>query len=328
MAEWCEKNGLLHFTYVKKNSFSPFVAAQIKEFCRDKGVEIMHLHDSHAHTFGVISRLLGCRIPMVLSRRVDFKPGKGFFSRFKYAHRGIRRILCVSDAISGVMREYMPGDSRIFTVYSGIDLSKYDGPATGSFRKELGLPDDSILVINVAALAAHKDPQTFARVASVTLKKDYPKLYFVWVGGDDGEKQNMERLIAELQLQDRVLLTGFRRDIPDLLKQANAFLFTSLDEGLGTSVLDAMACGLPIVTTTAGGIPEMVIDGVSGLLAPPGDVELLSAGLSRVLDDPGLASHLSLGAKKRVGHFTVEKTAEATLRHYREILAESDKTRA
>ena len=72
----------------------------------------------------------------------------------------------------------------------------------------------------------------------------------------------------------------------------------------------------------------MVIDGVSGLLAPPGDVELLSAGLCRVLDDPGLASHLSLGAKKRVGHFTVEKTAEATLRHYMEILAESDKTRA
>ncbi len=324
MSQWCFQNNWAHFTYVKKSSLSPFVAVRIKRFCLENKVDILHLHDSHAHSFGVISWLLGNRVPMVLSRRVDFRPGNSVFSRYKYAYKGIRRILCVSDAIMLVMKEYMPGDSRICTVHSGIDLSKYGGPVQGDLRRELGLPGDSTLVINVAALARHKDPETFVRVASATLKENYPGLFFVWVGGDDGEQEKTEKLIEELKLQERVKLTGFRRDIPDLLAQADVFLFTSTKEGLGTSVLDAMATGLPIVATRTGGISEMIVDGTSGLMALPGDTESLSAQLCRILDDPDLVAQLSKGARECVRSFSKERTAEKTLGYYRDIQAEAD----
>jgi glycosyltransferase involved in cell wall biosynthesis len=114
-----------------------------------------------------------------------------------------------------------------------------------------------------------------------------------------------------------VLLAGFRPDAIGLMKGLDLFVMSSVTEGLGSAAIEAMACGRPVVATRAGGLPEVVEDGVSGLLVPPADDRALADAIVRVLRDPALASRLAAGARARVeSAFSVEMMVEGTLRAY------------
>jgi len=125
------------------------------------------------------------------------------------------------------------------------------------------------------------------------------------------------RTCRELGLDGAVRLSGFRADAVELLAAADVAVLSSRDEGLGTTLLDAMAAGVPIVATAAGGVTEIVQDGANGLLVPVGDGAALGAGIGRVLDDAGLRRTLVAGGLERVRAFSVERTVEETLAVYR-----------
>ena len=131
---------------------------------------------------------------------------------------------------------------------------------------------------------------------------------------------------AELGLEGRVHFLGHREDVPRLLRSIDVFCLSSRLEGLGTAVLDAMAAGTPVVATAGGGIPEMVEDGVSGLLSPPADPGSLAAALRRALEEPGLAGRLAEGGLARVGRFTAERMVEGTIAVYEAIQKRSGPT--
>jgi glycosyltransferase involved in cell wall biosynthesis len=118
-----------------------------------------------------------------------------------------------------------------------------------------------------------------------------------------------------------VTFAGFRPDLQVLLPELDLFLFTSKEEGLGSSILDAYNCGVPVVATRAGGIPEIVEDGVTGLLAPIRDPAALAASVRRVLGDPALRARLVAGGARRAAELSVEAMTEATVAIYREVVA-------
>ena len=156
----------------------------------------------------------------------------------------------------------------------------------------------------------------FPRPASL-LREPLPSLHWV-VAGEGADRHALERLRAELGLDRRVHLLGHLDAPAGLIADATCFVMSSREEGLGTSVLEAMALGIPVASTSAGGIPEMLQDG-AGLLVPPGDPAALAAAVERLVRDPTLAHDIGRKAEQWVQRFTAARMAEAVRSVYRSL---------
>ena len=202
------------------------------------------------------------------------------------------------------------------TVYSGIDLSKFS-PRNGNLRKELDISEDVKLIGNTSALADHKDYYTFLDACKRMLEVNN-QLQFI-VMGDGPMRDEIHAYAKKLNLGNKVIFTGYRKDIPDVLADLDVFLITSKTEGLGTSILDAFACRVPVVATAAGGIPELVEHKDTGLLCEVRDSEGIAKAVMQVVNEKGLAEKLCEGAFLKVQKFSKVETAKLTLSHYEEV---------
>ena len=214
----------------------------------------MHIHDSHSHTFAYMSALVGNKTPLILSRRVDFPVQNNHFSKKKYNHPAIQKIISVSQNVQDILAPAIEDTSKLTVVRSGIDLTKFDATATGALRKELTLSPSTKIIANIAAIAPHKDYFTFVDTAAI-IKKRHPDTLFLIFGADGGEQEKVSKYVQEKKLSDKIKFMGFRKDIPQLLPEIDVLIYTSKEEGLGTSILDALASGVPVLATQAGGIP-------------------------------------------------------------------------
>lgn len=319
MAEWCHRQGIPFFTYTKGFSANPLVGWRIKSLCRQLGIDLIHAHDSHSHTFACLAAALGNPTPVVISRRVDFPISRSAFSRWKYNHPRVVKILCVSAAIQRIMARDIQRPERLEVVYSGIDSARFNLPASGILRREFNIPAGAPIVANVAAIAPHKDYFTFVRTAERLVRQGLDARFLI-IGGDGGEEKAIRALVTEKGLSENILFTGFRTDIPAILPEIDIFLFTSKTEGLGTSLLDAFSCRAPVVATAAGGAAELVIPHHTGLLAPVGDDAALAEGVQELLVNPALRKTLAENAHALSREFSMEKMAEKTWKAYQSIL--------
>jgi len=301
-------------------------ALAIARRCRQQRPDVIHMHTSHAHTLGVLgARLAGrARPATVVSRRVDFSIHKRRlldFSGFKYS-RGVDRILCVSEMIRRVLVADGVPPALLGVVHSGIELQRLENVPDRSveYRREFGIPAAAPVVGNVGHCAEHKGQRHLIAAAPAVLAR-HPEARFLIVG--EGELlPALKAQAAGLGIADRVLFPGFRTDVPALLRLFDVFCFPSVQEGLGTSVLDALAMRRPVVASSAGGIPEMIEHGVHGLLVPPGDAAALSAALLEMLENPVRARALGEAGRARVEQeFSAERMVAGTLAEYERLLA-------
>ena len=301
-----------------KNSFDLSTAWFIKKLCRKESIDLMHIHSAKSHGIAVLSAMLGNPTPLVLSRRVDFPIRSNRMTQWKYNHPAVVKIIAVSRAIEAIVRSSVRQPERCTTVYSGIDTSRFDR-ATGYLRERYQLAPDTLLIANTSALADHKDYVTFVDTAREFKKFDIPAKFFIIGSGPLHE--TIHQYITRHQLQDDVLMTGFLTNLSEVLPELDLFLITSKTEGLGTSVLDAFACRIPVVATRAGGIPEMVIHEQTGLLADIGDAAALASHLHTLVSQPALRRKLAEAAYQHLlKNFTKEKMASETLQVYRSVL--------
>ena len=291
-------------------------AARVRRLLRDR-FDILHLHTGHAHAVGLLAVAgLRPRPAVVVSRRVDFPPRGWWTMRFKYG-RGVDRFVTVSHAVARVLAEAGVAPERVTTVHSGVDLSRFDVPADGpGLRRELGVPPDVKLIGFVGALVGHKSPGDLLEALS-----GLPAGVHAVLAGDGSLGPTLRRRAEGADLRGRVHFLGHRDDIPRLLRSVDLFCLPSRMEGLGTSVLDAMAAGTPVVAAAGGGIPEMVEDGRSGLLAPPGNPAALAAALRKALQDSGLSAALARGGRERVRSFTRERMVDGMVQVYEAIVS-------
>lgn len=297
-------------------------AWRLTRVIRDVKPTIVHAHDPHGVTMAALALSLQSFDPppiLVASRRVDFLLKTNAFSRWKY--RQVRAFLCASEAIRQMLITQAGHDidpDRTVTVHEGIDLAHVAAAPPASVHEAYWLPHNAPLVANIGALVAHKG-QRYLVQAAAQVVREVPDARFVIFG--EGELRGaLERQIADLGLEKHVLLGGFRPDVLSFLKTVDVFVMCSVTEGLGTSLLDAMACARPIVASDVGGIPEVVQDHKTGLLVPPKDADLLAEAIVRLLQDRALASSLGDAGYARVQkRFTVEQMVEETLAVYERL---------
>lgn len=318
---FCETQNIDYHSYKKVVTISPGPGLRLKKIIQTQNIDLVHLHDAHAHTFACIgASIFGIPTPYILSRRVDFPIKKSFLSRWKYNHPSIKAIICVSNFIKKIIKPDIKDSSKIEVIHSGIDPSRFHFKKNNKLRKEYGIAANIPLIVNVAALAPHKDLYTFIDTAALILQQ-HPKAMFLLIGGDGGEEQGIRAYIKQKSLSNSIILCGFRNDIPEILPGADLFLFTSETEGLGTSLLDTLACQVPIVATRAGGIPEIIIHEKSGLLADVKDAPGLAHQVLRLLKEEDLRAKVISGGLQKLEGFKKAQTAGQTLEIYRDIIS-------
>lgn len=294
---------------------SPAAVYGLVRELRARRPEIVHAHDAHALSTALIAIRIAHTGSLVAARRVDFSL-RGAFSRFKY--RQARRIIAASRAIASVLEKDGIARDCIRVVYEGV---RDRAPKTGGreLLHSLGVPENSPVVGNIAALTDHKDHLTLIEAAGIVLKRR-DDVRFV-IAGEGECRSVLERRLLETGLKDKVFLLGFRSDIDALLPAFTLFCLSSHMEGLGTSLLDAMAFGLPIVATNAGGIPEAVEDGVTGRVVPARDPSRLAEALIELLEDTKLRAAMGkAGRASFEQRFIVDRMVENTLQVYGELV--------
>ncbi|MTI39516.1 glycosyltransferase family 4 protein [Fulvivirga lutimaris] len=281
--------------------------------------DIIHAHTAKAHLLCYYALSLGMTTKVVVSRRVDFVPSSSFFTRKRYNHLGISKYLCVSKAIENIMKSYLDeGKDRCTTVYSGVDLKKFGQDCDDDLHSEFGLDKSLKLVVNTSALADHKDYFTFLDTAKIISDKRSDVHFIVF--GDGPMKEEIIAYAHNLNLDRVVTFAGFVDNVPSLLPHADVFLITSKTEGLGTSIIDAFACKVPVIATAAGGIPELVEDHKTGLLNNVGDSASLADSIDELLNNDELVNKLTAAATVKLQRFTKENTAKATMAVYKELI--------
>jgi|RhiMethySRZTD1v2_1073278.scaffolds.fasta_scaffold00201_28 L-malate glycosyltransferase len=281
--------------------------------------DIVHAHDPHGVAMASIALSMSTqpRTPrLVASRRVDFHMRQSALSRWKY--RQVECFICASDAIRQIVVSDGIPRNRTVTVHEGIDLGRVAAAPRAELHKELWLPHDAPLVGNVAALVPHKGQRHLVDAAGLVLPKQ-PDARFI-IAGEGELRPQLEHQIRQHHLEKHVILAGFRSDILSLHKAFDIFVMSSVTEGLGTSILDAMACGKPVVGTTAGGIPEVVADGETGLLVAPRDPRALADAITRLLSDRALRERMGAAGLARVHErFSADIMVKKTLEVYERL---------
>ena len=281
--------------------------------------DIVHAHDPHGVAMAAMALSMSTQLvkpPLVAARRVDFRLRGNTLSRWKY--RQVDLFICASEAIRKLLiAEGVPAE-RAVTVHEGIDLGRADAAPRAKLHEELWLPHHAPLVGNVAALVPHKGQRHLIEAAALVVRQ-VPDARFV-IAGEGELRPALERAIREHRLEKHVLLAGFRPDVLSLHKAFDIFVMSSVTEGLGTSLLDAMACGTPIVATTAGGIPEVVVEGQTGFLVAPRDHEAMAGALVKLLKDEDLRQRMgNAGLVRARRKFSAERMVQETLRVYRRV---------
>lgn len=310
---YCQEKGIDHACFSFSSEFDLITAYKVKNFALKNKVDLVHLHTGKGHGIGVMASVLGMDVPLILSKRTDFPIKNNWFSKFKFNYPGIKKILCVSSKIKEIIDVDLEDSNKSVAVYSGIDLNKFKFEKKFFFHELLKLPHELKLVGNTSAIADQKDYFTFIKTAKEVIRHR-SDVRFLIIGTGPMEKE-IKDYVKELKMEEYVLFTGFLNNLSEVLFNLDVFLITSKTEGLGTSILDAHACHIPVVGTDAGGIGEIVIERQTGSLCRIGDYEALA---QKVLER--LTDHELYQAPDFIKRFSKDQTAQKTFEIYQTVL--------
>lgn len=300
-----------------------FAAFRLRQFMRAEKVQIVHAHTAHAVAFGALATI-GTDAAMVITRRVDFRLRPNPFSRWVYG-RG-KAIIAISSAVADALIASGIPRSKIEIVHSGIDVSRSVQRAPAERLASLGVRGGP-LVVQVAAFVPHKDPVTFVRAMAV-VREQIPSVQALMLG-EGPLRGEVETTRHELSLDDVIHTPGHVPDAESILISADVATLSSREEGLGTTLLDALYFGVPVAASAGGGIAESIVNGETGLTAPVGDHQGLGLAIIRLLEDRPLAMRLAAAGRARVTEmFSMDRTAAKTLTVYERIMSRTPSTSA
>jgi glycosyltransferase involved in cell wall biosynthesis len=294
---------------------------RLAHYLRTNLIQIVHSYGFYPNVFTIpVARLAGASIVVASIRDTGdlLTPMQTWLQ--KLVCRFADCVLVNAEAIreSLIVQGYDP--RRIVVIRNGIALSNFARKERSAvLRRELGIPPSARLVAVFSRLNPMKGVEYFLD-AAIILAGRFPDVRFLVAGGGDS-KQELEEHACRLGLGQRIVFTGFRSDVRDLLAEAAISVLPSLSEGTSNTLLESMAAGIPVVATRVGGNPEVIEDGVSGMLVPPRDSAALAAAVGRLLEDEDLALRLGQAGLRRVsGIFSLSGSVQQTEHLYQRLV--------
>jgi len=312
LEEKAKKAGLkvVHFPNTKRLSLK-----ETRELARIiSDYDAVNTHIPKAHWFvWLATLLLGKKRPkLIYTRRVHYKLSP--LSKATKYRINTDGIIAVAPNVYNYLKSSFLLKGPIEYIPSGVELDRFNPSIESTIRKEVGIPDDALLFVNVANYSQVKGQHVLLPAFRKFLDKTGVKAYLLLVGRDTQSKE-AQKLIRSLGLEKRVIGLGYRRDVPQILKGSDVFVFPSLHEGIAGSVIQAMAMKKIVVSTPAGGIGSYLKDGVNGIEVKIGSVESMVEGMERALKELH-NEKMKEEARKTAEEFDIRKIAQRTLRFY------------
>ena len=294
---------------------------RLAQYVRRNLIQIVHSYGFYPNVFTVpVARLAGASIVVASIRNTC--------DLLTPLQRRLQKLVCrLADCVlvnAEAIRENLVEEgydpSKIVVIRNGITLSRFAKRERAAvIRQELGFPPTARLVGVFSRLNPMKGIPYFLDAATV-LAERFPDVCFLVVG-DGAIRQELEEQARRMGLGRRIAFTGFRSDVPELLSEAAVSVLPSLSEGTSNTLLESMAAGIPVIATRVGGNPEVIEDGVSGLLVPPRDSAALAAATARLLEDEALAARLGEAGMRRVSElFSIEGSVHETEHLYQRLV--------
>ena len=298
----------------KKSNFRAI--PRLIRIIRNHNIDILHTHGLRAASFGHLAAKMA-RVPIILSTMHDLiythqkfstRKARSYILLIKLTTALADKVIAVSEKVkedlivNGGIRA-----NRIVTIYNGINLDEFKSSKDKYLiRKELGLDSRIPVVGIVGRLVPEKGIKYFLEAAS-QIKKSIIRIKFLIIG-DGPLRQKLEDLAKKLNIYQDCLFTGFRKEIANIISIFDVGVLSSLCEPFGLTILEYMALGKPIVATNAGGVPEIIKDGKSGILVPPQEPEQLAQAIILLLKNRGRAEQMGLAGRALVeSKFTAER---------------------
>jgi glycosyltransferase involved in cell wall biosynthesis len=288
----------------QRGMLDPLGALRFWRFMRKQQYAIVHVHFGDRAVRGLARAATGARIVRHLHGRILEPKG---LAPISFSCKGADAVVAVSEAVA---ERVIDGKPRV--IYAGVAIAD-DAPRQSR--------TESKLVLGTAGRLVKLKGIEYLLKASARLKQEFPGLE-VQIAGTGPELKELQAEVSRLGLEGRVRFLGWIEEVNSALRSWDVFVMPSLEEGFPIAALNAMAAGLPVVATTVGGIPELIVDGTSGLLVEPGDVEQLVAALGTLLRDRELRVRLGRAGFERVReHFSVLQMTRQFARLYDDLLA-------
>jgi len=290
--------------------------------------DIVHTHTSKA---GILGRLAAwiTRVPII----IHTPHGHVFWGHFRKIFSAIFFIIekimePMTDRFialtKGEKKDYLKlaltRKEKIKTIHSGVDVGRFMDIRINVLDKKsmFGIPPDAIVVGTVGWLLPIKGPMVLLK-AMEGVWKHYPDIKLVYVGKGELE-EGLKDKAAEMNVTDKVHFLGWREDIPELMQIMDIFVLPSLNEGMGRVLIEAMASSKPVIGSDVGGVPDLVVPGVNGLLVPPGNAQELSGAILKLIKDKALRKQMGQQGKRRVAQFDISNMIDKIDRLYEEML--------
>lgn len=310
-----------HVLGLKPGLRRPFDILRLRDFLHDCQPLIVHTFLLTGSLYGRFAAMMA-RVPVVIGTEVNIYDRKQLLHKVaeRWLMRGTDAVIASAESVRDFYLNQIqadPADVRV--IYNAVDWSQLETTMSREqMRASFNVPDEAPLAGIIARLTEQKAHRIL--FDAVAQRSDLASLHLLVVG--DGElRDGLQRRVDALGLDKRVHFAGARRDLGNVLAAIDVFVMPSLWEGLPLSLVLAMGAGLPAIATRVAGIPEVIQDGVSGLLVPPGDQEQLGAALSRLIGDSGLRIALGEAARAFVRpRFGIDGYVAAVTDLYDELL--------
>lgn len=310
-------------------------AFKFARYLQENGIAIVHSYNFYANVFSIpAAKLAGvpCVIAAIRDMGAYMTPTQ--LRVHKWACGLADRIIVNADAIKDWLVGQGYNAARISVVRNGLELEQYlPRFSAPQINAEFGIPDGAKIVLMVSRINKKKGVEDLLEAARQILSKRRD-VWFVIVGeivisksdersaSAENYRKSLSDMAMRLGIADRVVFTGVRMDVPAFLAQATVSVLPSLSEGLPNTVIESMAAGVPVVATRVGGTPELIIEGETGLLIPPGDSTALARAVETLLEDPRLAERLGKAAQQRVRrNMSFDAMYRATVDIYQDVLS-------
>ena len=307
ITDMAKGRGLTYYEIPESGKLDLRVLRALREIIVRHDINMIHGHDYKSDLFAYLIRRLMWRRPMALvstahawvmvGRKGELYRRLDLFLMKRFDH-----LFAVSKATQEEMLAAGIPESKITVLYNGIDTETWSRDRVKTtVREELGIPQTSPVIGYVGRIMPEKDLETWIRSAAIVAKR-YPQAKFILVGeGKDGTTlHELQSLAASLGIADRLMFPGFRRDLPRIYAAFDVFVMSSLREGLPNSILEAMALGVPVVTTDVAGAKELVVNEETGFVVDQKDVHGLAASVLKILDHESIRIRMGRAGRERV----------------------------
>jgi glycosyltransferase involved in cell wall biosynthesis len=294
------------FSILEPNSkFSPFSIPKLIRLIRREKIDIAHTCLHASNTFGRIAAILA-RVPIIIAWEQgeildSVQPARHYLMDRILARLSDTIVSCSQTCKDEIIRKEGIAANKIRVIYNCIDLSRFSSTKDPSgIRRELGIGQDDILLGTVATLDDEKKGQGYAIMALPQIARNFPNAKLLLVGRDGSSKSRFMQIAESFNVKDRVIFTGFRQDIPDIINALDIYVCPSLREGISLSLLEAMAFRKAIVSTNAYGNAEIVVNEQTGYLVVSKDQDSIARAVIDMLSDKEKMRSMGIEGYQRV----------------------------